>query len=284
MTQVTFCPVLARSASLLSKGSTMNRPLPTRARRAVAAFSAAGLALGGAAALLAPGTSGASSHREAPLVVSDPQIDNTDTYAFVSPDAPDTVTLVGNWLPFEEPAGGPNFYPFATAAQYDFKIDNNGDAKPDITYRWTFTDVDRRPTVQYPPADKQNNGTFLYNGGPVRSLDDPNLLFRQTYTLTRITAGGSTTVISGAPVAPSRVGGASFPDYGALRDQAVTALPGGGKSFAGQADDSFFLDLRVFDLLYGANLSETGDDTLDGFNVNTIALQVPRSRAGLDQR
>jgi hypothetical protein len=125
-------------------------------------------------------------------------------------------------------------------------------------------------------VDKRGGKTFLYNNGPVTSIDDPNLLFRQTYTL-EASFGGAPfhTRASNAPVAPSRVGPASMPDYKTLRDQAATTLPGGWKTFAGQADDPFYLDLRVFDLLYGGNLKETGQDTLAGYNVNTIALQVP---------
>ncbi|WP_439379043.1 DUF4331 domain-containing protein [Amycolatopsis lexingtonensis] len=210
----------------------------------------------------------ASSHREAPLISGDPPVDNTDVYAFVSPDKPDTVTLIANWFPFEEPNGGPTFYPWATDAHYDLNIDNNGDAKADLTYRWDFRTDDRR-----------GNDTFLYNDDPVTSLDDPDLLFRQTYTLTLIDRpnGRVTTLASGAKVAPSNVGPASMPNYGVLRNQAITGIPGGGQSFAGQADDPFFLDLRVFDLLYGGNLSEVGQDTVAGYNVNTVALQVPKS-------
>lgn len=209
----------------------------------------------------------ASSHREAPLISGDPPVDNTDVYAFVSPDKPDTVTLIANWYPFEEPNGGPTFYPWATDAHYDLNIDNNGDAKADLTYRWDFRTDDRR-----------GNDTFLYNDDPVTSLDDPDLLFRQTYTLTLIDRpnGRVTTLASGAKVAPSNVGVASMPNYGVLRNQAITPIAG-GQSFAGQADDPFFLDLRVFDLLYGGNLSEVGQDTVAGYNVNTLAVQVPKS-------
>jgi hypothetical protein len=132
-------------------------------------------------------------------------------------------------------------------------------------YRWTFHNVDKR-----------GGSTFLYNNGPVTSIADENLLFRQTYTLQASFHGGPfQTRVSNAPVAPSRVGQASMPDYAKLRSQAVTALPGGWKIFAGQADDPFFLDLRVFDLLYGGDLKEVGQDTLGGYNVNTIAIQVP---------
>ncbi|GLZ41942.1 hypothetical protein Acsp05_55660 [Actinokineospora sp. NBRC 105648] len=234
---------------------------------AVALVAAGSTVLTGALVGLAPGTATASSHREAPLIAGDPPADNTDVYAFVSPDKPDTVTLIANWYPFQEPNGGPNFYPWATDAHYDINIDNDGDAKADLTYRWTFRTDDRR-----------GKNTFLYDNGPVTSLDDPNLLFRQTYTLQVIDRyGHESTVIRDGKVAPSNTGAASMPDYGALRDQATVDVPGGGKTYVGQADDSFFLDLRVFDLLYGGNLSEVGQDTLAGYSVNTIALQLPKS-------
>src|SRR5215472_1201119 len=237
----------------------------TRTRRLSAALAALGLALVTGVALLGPGGARASSHREAPLIAADPAVDNTDVYGFVSPDRPGYVTLVANFIPFEEPNGGPNYYPFAKDAVYNINVDSNGDAKPDAVFRWTFHNVDKR-----------GGSTFLYNDGPVTSVTDPHLLFRQTYTL-RSSFDGQPfrTRVAGAPVAPSRVGPASMPDYAKLRDQAVTRLPGGWKIFAGQADDPFFLDLRVFDLLYGGHLNETGQDTLAGYNVNTIAIQVP---------
>ncbi|MGI8946411.1 MAG: DUF4331 domain-containing protein [Ornithinimicrobium sp.] len=212
---------------------------------------------------------GASSHREAPLIADDPVHDNTDTYAFVSPDDPSTVTLIANWSPFSEPNGGPNFYPWEDGSWYDIHIDSNGDALPDITYRWTFTTDDQRGT-----------DTFLYNNGPVTSLSDETLLFKQSFTLTKI-AGEEETEIASGPVAPSNVGPASMPDYSALRDEAITDGEGGGQTYAGQADDPFFLDLRVFDLIYGGDLSETGVDTLAGYNVNSVALQVPIDEVAL---
>ncbi|MGI8613893.1 MAG: DUF4331 family protein, partial [Nocardioidaceae bacterium] len=111
-----------------------------RRRRSTTAPAAVGVTLAASAlTCLGSGVANASSHREAPLTAADPQHDNTDTYAFVSPDKPDTVTLVANWIPFEEPNGGPNFYPWAENSHYDINIDSNGDGKPDITYRWTFT-------------------------------------------------------------------------------------------------------------------------------------------------
>jgi len=237
----------------------------TKTRRRSTALAALGLAVAAGVTGLGPGGASASSHREAPFIATDPAVDNTDLYAFVNRDRPGYVNLVANFIPFEEPNGGPNFYPFATDATYNIKIDNNGDAKPDAVFRWTFHNIDKR-----------GGSTFLYNNGPVTSITDPNLLFRQTYTLQASFNGGPfQTRVNNAPVAPSRVGPASMPNYAKLRNQAVTSLPGGWKIFAGQADDPFFLDLRVFDLLYGGDLSEVGQDTLAGYNVNTIAIQVP---------
>ena len=200
------------------------------------------------------------------MIAFDPAADNTDLYAFVSPDRPGYVTFVANWVPFEEPDGGPNFYPFATDAAYNIKVDSDGDAKPDAEFRFKFQNIDKR-----------GNNTFLYNNGPVTTLDDENLLFRQTYTLESKFAGDGSFKMRGQnlPVAPSRVGQASMPDYNKLRNDATLTLQGGWRVFAGQADDPFFLDLRVFDLLYGGDLTEVGVDTLKGFNVNTIALEVP---------
>ena len=232
--------------------------------------SRAALVLGVVALLaitqLAPQTTRASSHREAPLTAADPQVDNTDVYAFVSPDDTDTVTFVSNWIPFEEPAGGPNFYAFAEGVRYDVNVSNDGDATPEIVYRWRFRDHYRNPN------------TFLYNTGPVASLGDEDLNFYQTYTLTEVRPGKDPKVLArNAMVAPSDVGAASMPDYAALRDEAVVSAGMGAMSFAGQTNDPFFLDLRVFDLLYGGDFGEVGDDTLAGFNTNTMVLQVPKT-------
>ncbi|MFI1396530.1 DUF4331 domain-containing protein [Streptomyces sp. NPDC020681] len=243
-----------------------------RGRTGLAALISGTLAAGALAAAgvnaLEPEAATASSHREAPLISGQPQYDNTDVYAFVSPDRADTTTLVANWLPFEDPAGGPNFYKFAHDAQYDIHIDSDGDAQGDLLYRWTFKD------------HVKNGNTFLYNTGPVTSLDDPDLNFTQTYDIDLLRlknqhVKSTTKIADDVPVAPSNVGKASMPDYPTLRKQAVHQLPSGITTFAGQADDPFFLDLRVFDLLYGGDLSEVGDDTLKGYNVNSVALQIP---------
>jgi hypothetical protein len=208
----------------------------------------------------------ASSHREAPAIAADPQVDATDLYAFMSPDKRGTVTLISNWGPFQEPAGGPTFHRFADDVRYDINIDNDGDARADITYRWTFD------------SDYRDPRTVLYNTGQVTELEDPDLNFRQHYDLERISGGTSRKLLDDAPVAPAYVGVASMPSYRKLRQEAVQQAGSPDRlSFAGQADDPYFADLRVFDLLYGGDLSEVGRDTFAGYNVNSIALRVPVS-------
>lgn len=245
-------------------------------RRAVACFAAGGVFAASAVIGLST-VAGASSHREAPLIINDPAVDNTDVYAFSSPENPDNVTLIANFRPFQEPLQGPNFHPWAEDAEYLIHIDNNGDAVADLVYRWKFHTEDLRGT-----------DTFLYNDGPVTSLDDENLLYRQYYTLDVSTDGGASygDPVAEGQAAPSYVGRASMgtgQDYiDNLRDPAITELSDGGMALATQTEDPFFLDIRVFDLLYGADLSERGVDTLEGFNVNSLVLEVPKSEVAID--
>ncbi len=218
---------------------------------------------------------GGSSHREAPLISEDPLADNTDVYAFVSPDAPDTVTLIANWIPFEEPAGGPNFYKFGDDVKYEINIDNNGNAIDNIVYEFRFK------------TEVVNPNTFLYNTGPITSLEDPNFNIRQTYKVTRTQRGVRTVLGSGLATPPVKIGPRSEPDYTALVAQAIHTLSDGSKVFAGQRDDPFFVDLgSAFDLLglrpfNPAHViplpAERGVDGVGGFNVHTIALQVKKS-------
>jgi hypothetical protein len=225
--------------------------------------AAASLAVGAGLFALAPLTGGASSHREAPLTAADPQIDTTDVWAFVTES--NSVALIASWIPFQEPAGGPNFYAWAEGVRYSVNIDNDHDARADLVYRWVFSDHYRNPN------------TFLYNTGQVTSLTDPDLNFYQTYDLTRVNkdTGTKTLLVDDVVAAPSNVGAASMPGYNSSLFDAAVENFGDSLTWAGQSDDPFFLDLRVFDLLYGANLSEVGDDTLAGFNVSTLALEVP---------
>ena len=231
------------------------------------------LGVGMVAASLVP--SGASSHREAPLISQDPVADNTDVYAFRSPDDPNSVTLVANWIPFEEPAGGPIFWNFGDDVLYEIHVDNNADAEPDITYQWRFT------------TEIQNPNTFLYNTGPITDINDEDFNYRQFYDVSVVRSGVRTVLGSHLPVPPNNIGPRSTPNYEAVAAQAVRQLPGGVKSFAGQRDDPFFVDLgSAFDLLglrpfNPAHViplpAEAGVDGLGGFNVNTIAIQVPIS-------
>ena len=253
--------------------------MSTRIRRLGTAAVAAGLSITavGVPALLAPSVSQASSHREAPYISGTPRVDATDLYAFVSPDDSTSVTLIANYYPEQSPSGGPNFFRFDDDALYDINIDNNGDAVPDVIYRFDFDDHYNTP------------GTFLYNTGPVKNLTDKTLNFYQTYDLElrRRTSTGSytrTIIVNDAIAAPSHVGDASMPQYAVLRQQATKTIPNGrGRVFAGQADDPFFLDLRVFDLLYGTNLKEVGNDSLKGKNVQTLAVQVPKEALAAGQ-
>src|SRR3954453_18195323 len=233
-----------------------------------------GLVVALVAAAALPAVSMGSSHREAPLTALDPTGDNTDLYRLPGKDAPGTVTIAANWIPFEDPAGGPNFYRFDDNARYYTNIDNTGDGKPDIRYLFTFKTRTRNPA------------SFLYGlGGKVKSPDDPNLNVTQTYTVTReqLRNGAVTkTSVVGKNLLtpPNNVGPKTTPDYPSIADQAVHKLKGGGMVFAGQRDDPFFISLgRVFDTinLTGAGLGNKGGgvDDLAGYAVHSTVLQVP---------
>jgi hypothetical protein len=222
-----------------------------------------------------------SSHREAPEIAKDPVADSTDLYAFVSPDRPDTVTLIANYVPLEAPDGGPNFYEFGDDVLYAIHIDRSGDGRPDLTYEFRFTTRLRNPD------------TFLYNTGPIASLDDPTWNRRQFYSVRRVRHGthehehehGTTALSEDLASPPCNIGPRSTPNYTALVAAATHSLPGGGRVFAGQRQEGFYVDLgSIFDL--GAlrpfqNLhlipmaAAPGINGTQGTNVHSIALQVP---------
>jgi hypothetical protein len=214
-----------------------------------------------------------SSHREAPEISKDPVADNTDVYAFVSPDNPETVTIITNYLPAEVPAGGPNFFEFGNDVLYSIYVDNDGDGLPDITYAFSFESQIRNPN------------TFLYNTGPIGSLDDPNWNKRQFYTVTREDREGVEVIGEGLACPPCNIGPRSTPNYPTLGQAAVHSLPGGETVFAGQRNDPFFVDIgSIFDLadlrpFQNLHLIPTapahGVDTLQTLNVHAIAIQVP---------
>jgi Domain of unknown function (DUF4331) len=220
-----------------------------------------------------------SSHREAPLTSIDPTGDDTDTYAFTAQDAPGSLTIVGNWVPFEDPAGGPNFYKFDDNARYYLNIDNTGDGVADVRYLFDFETKVRNPN------------SFLYtNGQPVESADSENLNISQWYSVTREEVGGETELIAEhVRTGPSNVGPKTIPNYDQVAAGAIKGLPGGGKVFAGQREDPFFAALgRIFDTvnLTGAGLGNQGGgvDDLAGYGVQSIVLQVPESEVTRDGR
>ena len=216
-----------------------------------------------------------SSHKEAPAISNDGAADNTDVYAFVSPDKPDTVTLIANFVPLEDPAGGPNFAQFGDDVLYEIHIDNNGDAKADITYQFRFTTETTIPS------------TFLYNIGPIESLDSSNWNRKQFGTVKRIKGGRTTTLGSHLACPPVNVGSHSTPDYAKLAEAAVHPLTGGGKVFLGQRAEGFYVDLgAIFDLgtlrpVHNLHLSKMpasgGINATKAKNIHSIAIQVPKS-------
>src|SRR5450432_3844703 len=131
-----------------------------------------------------------SSHREAPAISKDPVADSTDVYAFVSPDAQSTVTLIANYVPLQEPDGGPNFYEFGDDVLYEIHIDNDGNGIPNITYRFTFS------------VQVSNPNTFLYNTGPITSLSSPNFNRRQFYSVSKVDVNGNETMLASNLAAP----------------------------------------------------------------------------------
>jgi hypothetical protein len=220
-----------------------------------------------------------SSHREAPEISKDPVADSTDLYAFISPDAPSTVTIIANYIPLQAPASGPNFFEFGDDVLYEIHIDNNGDGRANISYQFEFTSRNTNPK------------TFLYNTGPITSLTSTNWNRKQTYSVKEVKNGRTTRLADDLLCPPCNIGPLSTPSYATLANDAIHALSGSRKVFAGQRADPFYVDLgSIFDL--GdlrpiANLHATfglpalaatkGVDTTANVNVHTIALQVPIS-------
>jgi hypothetical protein len=229
-----------------------------------------------------------SSHREAPGISQDPAADSADTYAFVSPDDPTTVTIITNYVPLQAPPGGPNFFEFGDDVLYSIFIDNNGDALPDVTYQFQFN------------TTYQNPDTFLYNTGPIGSLTDPNWNKRQLYSVSRLQTasmgnmqdhshdGGGKVLGKNLACPPCNIGPRSTPNYDDLASAAVHQLPTGETVFAGQRNDGFFVDLgAIFDLGDIRELNTlhliptptgTSVDPLKNMNIHTIAIKIPISR------
>jgi hypothetical protein len=225
-----------------------------------------------------------SSHREAPEISKDPVADSADVYAFRSPEKPDSVTLIATYIPMQGPAGGPNFFEFGDKREvlYSIHIDNDGDGWADIRYDFEFR------------AENQRGSTFLYNVGPIQSLDSPNWNRRQFYDVYRWERGEKyrTRIARNVPCPPCNVGPLSTPSYAALAKSATRTIDGDVNVFAGQRADGFYVDLgSVFDLgtlrpfqqlhekygltLPGFDKPAKGINALAGINVHAIALQVP---------
>ena len=217
-----------------------------------------------------------SSHREAPEISKDPVADSTDLYAFVSPDEPGTVTLIANYVPLEQPAGGPNFYEFGDDVLYEIHIDNDNDARADISYQFRFTTV---------LTDTGPNDIFLYNTGQITSISDATWNRKQFYSVTRVDRRGSHLLATGLASPPCNVGKNSIPSYAPLTAEAIHSLGNGGQVFAGQRADLFYVDLgSIFDLadlrpfqpfFFLKSPAKPGINTLAGLNVHSIQIQVP---------
>ena len=225
-----------------------------------------------------------SSHREAPGISKDPVADNTDLYAFVSPDKHNTVTILANFIPLEDPPGGPNFFEFGNEVLYEIKIDNDSDADADVTYQFRFHTKVRNPD------------TFLYNTGQITSLNSAGWNRRQFYSVTKVREGHAPKVLAkDLPCPPCNIGPRSTPDYPALASAAVHHLSSGETVFAGQRQEGFYVDLgAIFDLgdlrpFQSLHLIQTMDEpgvnATKDLNVHTIAIQVPKkhiARGGID--
>ncbi len=235
-----------------------------------------GLALVGLTSLFV-GAAWASSHREAPLIAQDPTADSTDLYAFISPEGPAPgagakVVIIANYIPFQEPAGGPNYFRPSDDVLYEIKIDNTGDAVADIIYQFRFE------------TTTGNGNTFLYNTGPVEGIDSANRNVKQRYTLTRINVaanGDRERVVMAQDLltAPARIGPESTPNYPAVANQAVHDI-GASRVFVGPRDEGFYIDINaIFDLVNVSRAAGLGSDTAvdgtAGFNVTSLALEIP---------
>ena len=234
----------------------------------------------------------ASSHAEAPYITRQPKVDGTDFYMFRSYETGRSafVTMIANYLPRQAPAGGPNFYMLDPDALYEIHIDNNGDAKEDVTFQFRFTSTNKDTTL---PVGGKNISIPLIQSGAVSGVNPGALNVRETFTVQMVSgnrrsgnrtdvtnaSGGSTTFDK--PV--DNIGNKTIANYAAYAAQHMynINIPGcatAGKMFVGQRKDPFFLALgKIFDLINTNPLgSETGEvDTLAGLNVTTIALEVP---------
>ena len=205
-----------------------------------------------------PAAVSASSHRDAPLISEDPTADNTDLYAWRSDSSSQQyLNIVSNWIPGEDPAAGPNYYRFSSTARYDIYLDQNGDGKPDITWRFRFQNP-AAPTDSFLGTTAQTVSVTKTDGSDVEKL-----------------TGTCTTP-------PANIGAKTTPNYHTLATGTICTLADGTRLFAGQRDDAFFADIGdIFDLVAirrGIGDSGGGKDFFAGYAVHAIALQIPRNQ------
>lgn len=213
-----------------------------------------------------------SSHREAPLIANDPLADNTDVYAFKSPDDPNSITIIANYIPTEFRNGGPNYYSFGENIRYEIHVDNDASTPgDDITYRFTFTKMNQDPTTFFNVRLGQEN-------------------LKTTYMIEKSTDGGVTftTFMTGLTVPPPNIGdrsingpvGLGAASYEDLITSSIYTTPEGGQVFCGPSDDPFFVDLGgIFDLGDAPRQNNGGvvRDGLAKFNTHSIAIKIPVS-------
>lgn len=218
----------------------------------------------------------ASSHAEAPLISMDRFADNTDTYAFrsVEPGREGFVTLIANYIPLQEPGGGPQYFRWDDTVLYEIKIDNTGDGLEDIKYQFQFS-------TQTLNGETILGQSTVNENGVIASLNDPDYNMPQTYTVRRVdssTGRNGRVIAAGLRTPPANIGPRTTPNYEAnLGQPAVYPLPNGGKVFAGNRDEYFYIDVGgVFDTLNLRSIGASGGvDTTQGYNVSTIAIEVP---------
>ena len=230
---------------------------------------------------LAPTASSAASHREAPLISLDPTADITDFFMFRSYEAgqEDKIVFIMDVIPGEEPSSGPNYFNFDPSVLYSIYVDNDKDGEADdVRFEIRFKNEFR--------GIVKDLGLFLSYVAlpPITALDGPGsegFGLRQTYTVTMFRNGKKTVLGQDLIAVPSNVGPRTMPDYESLAAQGLYEVQNGIRVFAGQRDDPFYIDLgAVFDTL---NLRAPGVDMLSGFNVHTIALEVPADLLTKDQ-
>jgi hypothetical protein len=209
-----------------------------------------------------------SSHREAPIIANDPLADNTDVYAFRSPTNPENMIIIANYVPFQHPHGGPNYYNFGEDIAYDIHIKNKVETKfDDIIYRFEFKLVNQDPTTFFKiRLGKENQ--------------------KATYTIKKSFDGGTTwnMILNNGVVAPYPVGPRSIEtavglnsNYDALMKSAIMKTSDDSKVFCGPVDDPFFVDTGgIFDL--GNIRPQNAPDGLAKLNVHTIAMEIPGFR------